>query len=216
MSFDGGDTVPVVGIVTETGEFQFIGLDGQQIFGNLTVTGNNLAGSGSWVLPPNTTTAGGSRYGDTVISGTVQEQASISGNFASTGSEGDSFTGSVSLVYDEDYERPSSLAIIAGTYTAGNESLAINGQGDVFIQAADSGCVGNGSVAVLDSRYAVYGVSFEFESCQGDQDILNGQAFSGLAILTSQGGTPDDTLIVQVDTTFPDSRYLALTVQYQR
>ena len=216
MSFDGGDTVPVVGIVTETGEYRFIGLDGQQVFGDLTVTGSTLAGTGSWVLPPDTTTAGGSEFGETVLSGTVQERASISGNFTSTGNLGDTFTGSVSLVYDEDYERPSSLAIIAGTYTAGNEALAIDTQGEVFIQAADSGCVGNGSVAVLDSRYAVYGVSFELESCTGEQANLNGQAFSGLAILTSEGGTPDDTLIMQVDTTFADMGFLALTIQYQR
>ena len=140
-------------------------------------------------LPPGSVTSLGSTYGFTDLAGTVAERTSLNGSFTTVGDQGDTFEGTFSFAYNTLYERNSSLAVLQGTYTTATSALTIDGQGQLFYQASDDGCVANGSAALIDPEYNMYALSFDAESCTGASAVRNGLTFSGLAFLSDAGGT---------------------------
>jgi hypothetical protein len=86
------------------------------------------------------------------------------------------------------------LYSIRGTELAGKAGtvLTIDGQGRLFFQSSDTGCTGNGTMALhpnLDADlYAdLYDVSLTIEGCVGAYAYLNNR-FEGLSILDNDSG----------------------------
>ena len=102
---------------------------------------------------------------------------------------------SAELDYDSLYDRDSSLAAMAGNYDDGTGTvLNINALGTMFEQSTASGCVLNGRVGIIDSAFNLYDVEFGYSSCNGDDVVLNGTNFVGMAVLDNSSAA--EALIV--------------------
>jgi hypothetical protein len=53
----------------------------------------------------------------------------------------------------------------------------------VFAQNPSNGCVLNGTVSIINASYNAYRVQYSYASCQGQEAVLNGVQFGGLATL---------------------------------
>ena len=201
VAFSTGEVYEAAGVVTELGFFRFFDEQGQQLFGQLTVSGTSVTGRGNWALELGDSTPAGSTFGTVTLSGTIVERSRMTGSFTSTGDQGDRFSGTISFNYDPLYDRDSSLSTISGTYISDGEVLTIDSQGRVFSQDPGTDCVLNGLVSIIDARYNAYNIGFEIANCTGQEAILNGLDFNGLAVLDNSF-PPDDVLIFQVDGEF--------------
>ncbi len=74
------------------------------------------------------------------------------------------------------YNEASSLARLVGNWTDAGNTLTVNADGTFFEQQA-SGCVINGTYAIIDAMHNMYAVSFEITNCSSS---TAGIAFSGL------------------------------------
>ena len=174
-----------IGVVTETGEARFIRSDGAQFVGTATTSGNNLSGSYSVYLPTGYVFQDGSNHGTGTVSGTITARQSITATFQVTTANGNSSSGSGNFSFNSLYNSGSSLAAISGNYTDPNTgaTISISGSGAIFSQDAVTGCVINGSVAIINSSYDVYSGSYSFSNCQGAYAHLNNTTATGLGIL---------------------------------
>lgn len=100
--------------------------------------------------------------------------------------------------YDALHASGSSRTTIAGFYrsTASLESeiLTIDPAGRMFSQNAATGCIINGTIDPVDSRYDVYRVTLNYSACQGALSTLNGLPVKGLSIYDG-GKTPAELLL---------------------
>ena len=178
-------SVEAVGVVTESGEMRFITEDGQQIWGNGTVTNTNqLSLNYSWVLPLGFTTPGGATGGTGTLTGTVAERSRIQGAFTSTSSAGEPDSGTVEVFYDDLYERDSSLGLLAGDWLSVGDAelMTVDAAGRVFSQDPVTECVLNGQFSIVNASYNVYDVTLVFSNCATPETvILNGFTMNGLA-----------------------------------
>ena len=102
-----------------------------------------------------------------------------------------------SLVYDELYERDSSLATLSGMYTGTGDSLTIDATGALFYQSSVTDCVGNGSASLLYPAFNLYSLKITLESCSGNDAARNGMSYTGLAYLADSGtGASSDVLVL--------------------
>jgi hypothetical protein len=175
----------ILGLVTETGEFHFLQDDGIQYFGTVSTSQNAISANFTGVTQIGTALVDGSTSGTGTLSGTVQERRSMSGNSTFRTALGNSTTSTITLTYDNLYERDSSLGMIAGNYrdTATNAVINVNGNGVVFSQDAVTGCIVNGTISIIDARYNAYRVQYSFSSCRAPYAILNGTTANGLGTL---------------------------------
>ncbi|MDH3401663.1 MAG: hypothetical protein OEM03_11940 [Chromatiales bacterium] len=92
-------------------------------------------------------------------------------------------SGTMTLEYDEIYERGADLTRLAGIWkTSWDDAYSIDALGEIFSQA-ENGCVTSGQVQIIDPAYNVYRV-----------DIINWclpYSASGLAALGDDVGTDD-------------------------
>lgn len=169
----------LLGLVTESGEFQFISDAGFQYVGTLSVSGSTL--NGNFVAFG----ADGAFAGSGAMSGTVQSRVSMSGNTSFTPVGGSPVNSTITLSYSASYERDSSRALIAGNYREldTNVILNVNSNGVAFMQDPVSGCVVNGEASIIDAQFNAYRVSYRYSSCTGQFAGLNGREFQGLAAL---------------------------------
>lgn len=175
----------VIGLVTETGEFHFLQDDGVQYFGIVDTSQNALSADFTGVTEFGTAFADGSTTGTGTLTGTVQERNNMSGDSTFATALGTDIESTLTLSYDELYERDSSLAAIAGNYrnTATNAIVNVNGDGDLFSQDSVTGCVINGTVEVIDPSFNAYFVQYRFSSCTGEHASLNDTVANGLGTL---------------------------------
>lgn len=173
----------LIGLVTETGEFQFISDAGIQYVGTLAVNGDAL--SNSFVAFSND----GAYAGSGTLTGTLQSRASASLNTSFTPVSGAVVNATIAFNYNALYERGSALAQIAGVYRELRTGviLSVDGSGVAFMQDPVSGCVVNGDATILDARYNAYRVSYVNNNCTGQFATLNGREFQGLATLDNAG-----------------------------
>jgi hypothetical protein len=218
LEVTGGGTLAIRGMVTESGEFRVLDLDlGQQVFGAFEVDAQLVSAADAvWALPWGSSTPAGSRHGFTEISGLIEPRVSLTGLFTTTGEEGDEFFGSFSLHYDDVYERGSSLATLAGTYTTATESLAIDAQGDMFYQSSANDCAASGSARVIDADFNLYRMEFDaVQGCTGDASVRNGLSFTGLAYLKDDTVVSNGTLEFAVSGESADS-FVIWTLEAQK
>jgi len=134
--------------------------------GSYTVSDNNISGSLRIIGWPFVTT----------FSGTVTEQESMSLSFdTSYGTRG-----TVSLSFNDIYNRKSSLALVEGTwnYTSDDYSITITVQSDGTYWGQDSeGCVISGSIGLLDTSHNLYDVNTLIESCGETNGSYTGFSF---------------------------------------
>jgi hypothetical protein len=62
--------------------------------------------------------------------------------------------------------------------------VTISSNGAISGQDANTGCVLNGTLSIVNPSYNAYSVSGSFSNCQGTSAPLNGAQLSGLAALT--------------------------------
>jgi hypothetical protein len=192
----------ILGLVTETGEFHFLQDDGVQYFGTVNTSQNALSANFTGVTQIGTVFLDGSTTGTGTLTGTVQERMSMSGNSSFRTAGGTNVASSVTLTYDNLYERDSSLATIAGNYldTTTNAVINVNGNGVVFSQDAVTGCIVNGTISIIDARYNAYRVQYSFSSCRAPYTILNGTTANGLGALDNTVA-PEQAIIGVVNAT---------------
>jgi len=177
----------LTGLIDESGVFRLIRSDGAQYVGSAATNGQTISASFDGYTALGQSFPDGSRHGTGQLSGTLVERTSISANFTFTTDTGTTASGTLNLTFSATYSVPSALATVAGNYTAPNSGdvYSITSAGAVTWQAATTGCVGNGTVSIIDATYNLYEFDFDMASCTGTSAVLNGVTFSGFASLNS-------------------------------
>jgi len=174
----------VIALITETGRFHFINEDLSQGSGVLSVTGGNqINGTFQLVTQLGYTFVDGTTSANCSFTGSVVERQTITGSVNCTTTAGLQTQVTATLAYEALYDRDSSLAMVSGNYQAVQEVLNIAADGTVFSQNAGTACVVNGQVTIINAAYNAYDVSFTYSNCLGQEAILNGSTFTGLALL---------------------------------
>jgi hypothetical protein len=106
--------------------------------------------------------------------------------------------------------------MISGNFVnaAGSAVVTVGTNGSIFSQDANSGCVLNGSVTIINASYNAYKVQFDYANCVGQAAALNGVQFTGLAMLdntvppeqivaaaTGQSGNTKYSVVVRLNRT---------------
>jgi hypothetical protein len=189
-SIDGTNPVQSIGVVAENGRFFFFSSLEFDVGTFVTSESSFTSNVKAYVTDTETfATVNG------VISGSFIEREQISG----TSRFEDGTPGSTFLYnYDPTYETPSSLSSIAGIYSRSNEqetyteTYTIDATG--LVTGSDTeGCITNGVLTLIDSRYTVYEIQLTISVCAADQNI------SGLAAYQSGGENGSDSLIIGGD-----------------
>lgn len=190
--------LPVVGLVTEAGEFHFLRQDGTQYFGTMAVNAYTASASLQGVTQRGTAWPDGSTTGTGTYTGTVTPRASLNGAVTFRTSAGNTSTATVNLTFNSQYNMASSLARIAGNYrdTATNAVITVSSSGVVFSQDAVTGCVVNGTISLINTSYNAYRVHYSFANCTGPSSYLNGTVADGLG--TIDASTSIDQAIIGV------------------
>jgi hypothetical protein len=201
-----GDVIQAEGIVSETGQYFAYsknttnGCAGLE-FGQLSVSGANVTGTGSSGIVRYSTSQGvtttcvypdGSTSATGTLAGQVTARANLMITATGTTSLGGPLIETTNFTFSSLYLNPSSLAAIAGNYNDGGLTMTVDANGAVFEQNPN-GCVITGQVSVINAAYNAYGVSVSFSSCSGTSAGLNGVAASGL--ITLDASTSPATVI---------------------
>jgi chitinase len=183
--------LPTKAIVTETGEARFLvqykdtpRYSLGQFFGSVPTTGTQMSPVVTGVLYPDNYFGDRSRVAQLTLNGTVAPQVSWNGTF-----QGGGDSGTFAFTYQrENYERPSSLDRIAGTY-AGTQThdeavdpigytvtLTIAGNG--ALTGSDSrGCQYSGNVSIVNPERNYYALKVNAANCAAQGGEYNGVAF---------------------------------------
>ena len=149
------------------------------------------------VALPDGSTSGKGRIDATWVTRSGQLQLSADLKTSAGGTYPVSFLGT----YDALHARGSTRTTIAGSYrsTANPEAevLTIDSAGRMFSQNAATGCIVNGTIDPVDSRYNVYRVTLNYSACQDPLAPLNGLPVKGLA--TYDGGKTPAELLLALD-----------------
>jgi hypothetical protein len=194
--------VNVIGLVAENGEFHFIQSDAVQYFGTVSASGSTVSGSYVGVTPVGFTFQDGSLTGTGTLAGSVSSQGTMSLQSAFRTVLGNQNATNFTLAYDRLYERASALGTIAGNYRDPGTGAVVNvnAAGVVFSQDATSGCVINGQISIIDSRFNAYRVEYTFSGCRAGLSVLNGTTARGLATLDNTT-SPESAIIGVVNAT---------------
>jgi len=181
-------------LIAETGEFRmtlyhdifldYFASQSEQIFGTLDINGERVwtTGDAVWTARVNETGDDWAAFG---MTGDFFEAGrNISGTFQANWqgwTHVEERIGDLTIIYHSIYERPSSFAILQGTYRTPDEQLTVDAQGVIFYQSAVTGCIGNGTAEIIDPDYNMYRMTIDVDACIGDESYRNGMTFSGLA-----------------------------------
>jgi hypothetical protein len=191
---DGGTTRGFSVIVAPDGLFAGViassGTNGRFVIGTSDTTLNVFSASGTVFAAAGEAFLPNGQSSDalTVSSGNVVERASLKGSYSGGGE-----SGSFALGYDQALpSRGASLQAISGVYSiyppplVNTATLVVNGGSITF--AADGGCNGAGTIAVIDPAMNMYSWAMLLSACSGAEEDM----FSGLATVADNprtGGT---------------------------
>ncbi len=117
--------------------------------------------------------------------------------------------------YDSLHGSGSSRAAIAGSYRSTTnpaaEVMTIDAVGQMFSQNATTGCIVNGSIDPVDSRFDVYRVNLSYSACLGPLALLNGLPVKGLA--TYDGSKNPAELFLVLDAVGSAQHYSIVLVE---
>lgn len=184
---------PVVAIVAENGQGRIAGADGSYYRLNVGTSGNSLNGAYS-----NYTQAGSAQPAALSSGGSQGTSGTIGGVITSNGlnmtlNDATNAPQSLTLTFDATYNRSSSLAGLAGnwTATANGVTLTATVQPDGSFSASDSNnCTYQGSFSLIDPTFDVYAET-HVRSCAGVAATFTGLA----AILPTNTGSTTATEI---------------------
>jgi hypothetical protein len=189
-SVDGTTSIPSTGVVAEDGRFFFFSPLEFDV-GTFITSENSFTSDLKAYVP----------FGEAFaivngeISGSFIEREQISG----TSRFEDGTSASTFLYnYDPTYETPSSLSSIAGLYGvtdeegAYTETFTIDAAGAVTGFNTD-GCVANGEIKLVDSRYTIYDIQLTVTACETDRNL------SGLAAYQPGGENDSGSLLIFAD-----------------
>jgi hypothetical protein len=198
---DSASGLSLTGIVNAAGLSDFIRSDGTQYIGTLQVAGSTLVATLDVSTQFGTVFSDGSNFGVGMLNAAVSTNSSISGSMDITTSANSTISSTWSLTFNSLYDNASSLMGISGNYTNASTgdplngaTVSISGTGAMTAQSATTDCVLNGQVSTANTSNNAYEVSYSLENCGGAYAVLNGIAFSGLAILNS-GASPAQVVI---------------------
>jgi hypothetical protein len=185
MGTDSITGLAVEGIIDEGGEGHFIRSDGVQYIGTAITSGNSFSANVDAYTALGTTFPDGSSHATGTVTGTIDERVSITADTNFTTDKGTVTNGTLNLTFSQLYNQPSSLAAIAGNYTdvASGTAVSVDASGVISAQDANTGCVINGNVTLIDAAYNAYGVQVSYANCLGTAAVLNGATLTGLAAL---------------------------------
>lgn len=174
----------LIGLIAENGSSHYLRDDGVQYFGPSLINGEKLEAALS-------VGSAEAIQGSARISGSVKQGASIAAKLTYTPKSGGVQSGDLALVFDALYKKTSGLDKVAGNYkTTSGAALNISASGVVFSQDATTGCVINGAVTLIDSRFNAYGLKLSFTSCKGSSSNLNTTTAFGLMTVDDSGKAP--------------------------
>jgi hypothetical protein len=120
-----------------------------------------------------------------IMTGSLVERTRIEGEWSLDSGD----FGTVTLMYDDLYQRGSDITRLTGTWKASWGTVYnIDALGELFAQS-DNGCVSTGQIQIIDAAYNVYRVTHD--------DCCLAYKTNGLAILEDEAGT-DDALTLMV------------------
>lgn len=182
MDTDGEVVVVVAG---EDGLFFFLDGRFREGSGILSVTGGETV-TGILLLPQERglETPGDKLNSDCNLTGSITERQSMTLEVKCRTVDDQQVFTTLALNYDTRYERVSSLATIAGNYDY-SEGMVLNidANGVVFGQDAVTGCVISGQVTITNMAFGLYDIEWGSINCVGQDSVLNGKGFFGLALL---------------------------------
>lgn len=212
---------PVLGLVAETGDLFFsseaITSGGVYYVGRFTTQGQAINADVDAILPPLSIYPDRATSGTGTLGGQIVERTSITGGVtintdpATSIAGGRTFADSLSLTFSSQYNRPSSLAIVAGNFGPGSLALTISGDGVLFAQDSMSGCTLNGAVATIDPNYNMYAVTLTTSGCAAEFGTPDGAQLTGLATL-DDSQSPENLVIGAADTVSTPKSALMFTV----
>jgi len=153
-----GQSFDMSGVVTEhNAEGRFM-IDGntQFILRDIAIDGFEITATISAITYPDATFLPRDGNGSGVMTGSLVERSRIEGEWSLDSGE----FGTVTLEYDDLYERGSDIARLVGIWQApwGDDFVFnIDALGEIFSQTAN-GCVTDGQVRLIDAAYNVYRV----------------------------------------------------------
>jgi hypothetical protein len=164
-------------LVTEDGQFRFL-----CVFTDLQLAGmssrdiNSMTGSG--LAFSSLVFLDGSFVSDLTVQATLVPETSLTGTWSTTAGD----AGSFNMVYDVEYERPSSLTLLEGVWESTDEfgnpdaTFTIDSLGS-FTAQNSYGCTSSGMFLILDDRYNLIQLESTIVGCP-----IAGN-YSGLAIV---------------------------------
>lgn len=177
-------------LITEDGQFHFLCVFTDLLLaGTSSRSGQELTGSG--IAFSSDGFLDGSFASSLTIQATLISETSLVGTW-STASAGDS--GSFDMIYDAEYERPSSLSLLEGVWQATDElgnpvaSFTFDNLGTFTAQNVNN-CTSMGSILVLDDRYNIYQANSTIVGCPIAGD------YSGLSLVSDFLSVNDAMLI---------------------
>lgn len=182
-----GTSSDVVGLISESKEAFFITSQGGQDHGTVAVSGSKVTGSLHAIAPTGQFFPDGSSATTISVTGTVHTKSTLSGSFSGGGD-----TGTFSLTYNSLYDRPSSVALVTGTWLTSDGILISVDQFGQFNGSDTSGCVLSGQVSIINSSFNAYKVNLTVTNC----GLVDGD-YDGLAALADNLAA-NDTLEVGV------------------
>lgn len=154
------------------------------------------------------------------LSGTVSQRSSMNVDITCSDSSGIVYDKSVTLMYDDNmYERPSSLADLAGVYTLNFQRatniLSIAGDGSLNGEF-DNGarCLINGTAENIDPNYSLLRITWTMSACTNVIGNYEGVEMSGIAMRNPPGFVPAGSYYFLLTGNTPDGLY-AISVMYE-
>lgn len=174
----------VLALTTESGLLTWISLDtGEQGAGAVGIFGNDTNIGYTLVAPRGLALADGSASAECDGEGSIRARESWFVSVNCITSLGGSIESVTELTYDALHMRESRLGLISGDYDDSGLVFSVSPNGEIFEQDPVSGCVVNGQVSTLRRQFNIYDVSISYSNCTGDEVVLNGSTFTGLATL---------------------------------
>jgi hypothetical protein len=210
----------VLGLVAETGELFFNAggaiNGGVYYVGQFTVDGNSINADFDAIAMQNSHYPDGATWGTGTLGGQIVERMSIDGGVTINTDppppvEGHAYSNSLSLTFSAQYNRASSLATIAGNFGPGSLALTISADGVLFAQDAGTGCVVNGMITTIDTRFNMYAVTLSTMNCAAEFGVPDGAPLKGLATLDNSQ-TPEYLIIRTADAVSATKSAMTITM----
>lgn len=198
LTFENDQTSEIfVGLLTEDGRFRFLSAESFTHFvGTQQVDAGHAVGSGLGYSDTGASWLDGSSVVPLSTDATLVERDNFTGIWSTSSGE----SGNFELFYDAEYERPSSLPLLEGVWTAYDENgnpdatFSIDDAGQFNGQNA-SGCTSVGSISIIDARYNLFDVNSTIANCSIAGD------YSGLAALGDLVASNDAMILTVGNTT---------------